>query len=52
MLVAVEVLPLVLRPLISFLFIPGVSFHEVRCYRCFFGLQGDTDLTAVDFLGT
>ena len=32
MLMAVEVLPLALRPLISFLFIPGISFHEVRFY--------------------
>ena len=51
MLGAAEVLPSTLRPLISFLFILGVSFHEVRFYRCFFGLRGDADLTAEDFLG-
>ena len=51
MLVAAKDLPLVLRPLISFLFIAGVSFHEMRLYRCLFGLRGDVDLTADDFFG-
>ena len=42
---------LALCSLISFLSAPNVSLHEVRHYRCFFGLQGDEDLTAEDFLG-
>ena len=51
MLGVTEVLLLAFCSLISFLSTLDVSLHEVRLYQYFFGLRGNADLTAKDFLG-
>ena len=47
----IEVRPLALCSLRSFLSTLDVSVHEVRLYQYFFSLRGSADLTAEDFLG-
>ena len=51
MLGVIEVRPLALCSLRSFLSTLDVSVHEVRLYQYFFSLRGSADLTAEDFLG-
>ena len=51
MLGVTEVHPLALCFPEPFLFTPDVSVHEVRLYQYSFGLRGNADLTAEDFLG-